>query len=722
MVKEFQFESQTTYTFLEELGRGGMGIVYLAERNSGGVIDYVVLKTLKSLTKEDEDALRQEASLAALLRHENIVKTYGLEAIPLSGLPHTFLKSLGALSYIRDEEEERGGLRRLNFKRMRSGKEGTTLLKSNKDEKNLLLIAMDYIDGTNLRSLHYEHLYQSLLLPVLMSAFIISRIARALAYAHHYLIHRDISPENILLNTQGICKLSDFGIAVASHQQPDYWAGKLSYMAPEQIYDQPIDERIDIFSLGSLAYQLLTGIPLVEMPQDVSFEEQIKAVKQQINDGFVPPAMVRSDIPEELSQIVMKMIQPVPQRRYQRGNEIANDLEKKYLYAKGYGPTNNSLATYLNIFENRFASYNEGQLEQLSFLKNDKGETQIKRTLQLSDYLETGLKLLDKRRNSEVYKRLKATAHLRQVQAMNREERLAYLKVKYLDNVIESFPVTNALTIGLSENMDVCLNDKAIAPHHCTLHRSGQNLVLKAAQRDAQMNINGVAMQERELKDGDKIKIASYFLFFINQKPSEWQPGHRFSLDHDVDMATECLQAKDFLVTFTPQPEAFTRLARLADYMLSTTDLNELKLGIIPTALVESVQLLQGEANNESFQLHVMRRPIYLIFNCVNVSERGYCAFLQTFKKHREHLAQELEQKEKKGLEKESGDVELFNEDHRTGKTGKIPVVTGKDPLADMDIGEDFDPSKLAAELIVHSFDRIELHKEKREVELVVYI
>lgn len=718
MVKEFQFESQTTYTFLEELGRGGMGIVYLAERNSGGVVDYVVLKTIKSLTKEDEDALRQEANMAALLRHENIVKTYGLESIPLSALPHEFLKSLGALSYIR-EEEERGGMRRLNFKRMRSAKEGTTLIKGSKDEKNLLLIAMDYIDGINLRALHYEHLYQSLLLPVPIGAFVISRIARALAYAHHYLIHRDISPENILINTQGICKLTDFGIAVASHQQPDYWAGKLSYMAPEQIYDQPIDERIDIFSLGSLAYQVLTGIPLVEVPQDVAFEDQIKAVKQQINEGFVTPAMARRDIPEELSQIIVKMIQPVPERRYQRANEIANDLEKKYLYAKGYGPTNNSLATYLNVFENRFTSYNEGQLEQLSFLKNEKGETQIKRTLQAMDYTEAGLKLLDKRRNSEVYKRLKATAHLRQMQAQGREDRAAYLKVKYLDNVIESFPVSNAITIGLSEKMDICLNEKGIAPHHATLHRSGQNMVLKAAQRDAQMNINGVSMQDRELKDGDKIKIGSYFLFFINQKQGEWQAGHQFSLDREVDMATECSQAKDFKVDFRPQPEALTRLARMAEHLVSTTDLNELKLGIIPTALVESVQLLKGEDETAAFHIHVMRRPIYLIFNCVNVSESGYNLFLQTFKKHREHLATELEEKEKKVFEKEgSGEVELFNEERRTRQI----AVQGKDPLADMDIVEDFDPSKLAAEVIVHSFDRIELHREKREVELVVYI
>lgn len=104
---DFQFESQTTFTFIEEIGRGGMGIVYLAARNSGGVIDYVVLKTLKSLTPQDEKALQQEANLAAKLRHENIVKTYGLESIALSALPEEFLMSLGALSYVKSNQQLR---------------------------------------------------------------------------------------------------------------------------------------------------------------------------------------------------------------------------------------------------------------------------------------------------------------------------------------------------------------------------------------------------------------------------------------------------------------------------------------------------------------------------------------------------------------------------------------------------------------------------------------
>ena len=130
---DFNFESQTTYAFVEEIGRGGMGIVYLASRNSGGVADYVVLKTLKTLGDQDENALRQEANLAAQLRHENIVKTYGLESIPLSAMPKSFLANLGALSYVKSpDEHERKQVRRVNFNGKRAKRSPISIKKSMK--------------------------------------------------------------------------------------------------------------------------------------------------------------------------------------------------------------------------------------------------------------------------------------------------------------------------------------------------------------------------------------------------------------------------------------------------------------------------------------------------------------------------------------------------------------------------------------------------------------
>lgn len=725
-----QFESQTSYTFLEEIGRGGMGIVYLAERNTGGVMDYVVLKTLKTLNKEDENALRQEAGMAALLRHENIVKTYGLESIPLTALPQPFLESLGALSYIKEQEPLQKKLRRLNFKRKHSKK--VARIEGNEGENQLLLIVMDYVDGINLRSLHYEHIYQSLLLPVSFSAFIISRIARALSYAHNYIIHRDISPENILINTQGICKLSDFGIAVATRQQPDYWAGKLSYMAPEQMFNQPIDERIDIFSLGSVAYQLITGIPLVQMKPNLNFEEQVQLARDQLLEGIVPPAEIRKDIPKILSDIIMKMVMLSPYKRYQRAGEVAADLEKKYLYASGYGPTNNALATYLAIFESRFVMYNEEQLQQLSFLKGNSEEIRLKRNLDLNDYTPKAKELLEKRKHSEIYKRLRASAHLKLREAYQEysEERVPYLKIKYLDNVIEAFPIEEQLTIGASAEMNLSLTGNNICEHHCSVKREDSTVLLKTANQSAYMEINKSPIAEKNLRDGDKIKIGNYALFFIWQKPATTDTSFSLNLDQNIDFSSISSKPQSFLVTLSAQPEPLTNLARLTEHLLTSTNLSELKLGAIPTALVECVQILK-EGQEGALQIVITKTAVRLIFRCIGFHPQGYSSLLNNFKTHNARLHEELLQKEQQTEESEFGwEEKLFQETVEAKEEVPVPVEEENeeeelDSDIDIDIDIDnFDTSVLAAKLIVHSFDRIEFVKEpqSRHVNLIVYL
>src|SRR5258706_11867263 len=94
-----KFTSSSTYTVVGEIGRGGMGIVLLAEKNSEGVADLVALKTIRTKSADQELRLKQEANIATGLRHENIVKTYGLEAIPYSQLPPEFLQEFDKLSF-----------------------------------------------------------------------------------------------------------------------------------------------------------------------------------------------------------------------------------------------------------------------------------------------------------------------------------------------------------------------------------------------------------------------------------------------------------------------------------------------------------------------------------------------------------------------------------------------------------------------------------------------
>ena len=295
-MENLSFNSTSSYKVERELARGGMGIIFLANKNTGGVKDSVVLKSLRTFNPDEEEKLRQEASIATMLRHENIVKTYGLELVPFSKLPGDFQGLINKEGTTSEKETNKESF----FSRL-TGKTGKI---KRPEEKNLLLLIMDYIKGTDFYTLLLNHLKENLLFPVPLSAFIISRIAGALSYAHTYIVHRDISPENILISEQGVCKLTDFGVAVVAHKQPEFWAGKLMYMAPEQLRNDPIDERADIFALGIVAYQALTGIPLLFAPSDIPFEEQIKMVYGQLERGIIPPHLVCKDVPVELSRII----------------------------------------------------------------------------------------------------------------------------------------------------------------------------------------------------------------------------------------------------------------------------------------------------------------------------------------------------------------------------------------------------------------------------------
>lgn len=591
-------------------------------------------------------------------------------------------------------------------------------------------MVMDYIDGINLNAFHYEHLYQSLLVPVPLAAFIISRIARALSYSHNYLIHRDISPENILINTQGICKLSDFGIAVASHKKPEYWAGKLSYMAPEQIFNQPIDERIDLFSLGSVAYQILTGIPLIEVHGNLPLPEQIALIKKQLASGIVPIHEVRKDIPQELSDIIQKMLSPNPHKRYQRASSIANDLEKKFLYAKGYGPTNNSLSTYMAIFENKFTLYNEEQIEQLSFLKNQENEVQIKRPLSSEGYTSKGLELLDARRGSEIYKRLRATSHIRSMEESRSEERSPFLKVKYLDNVIESFCITETpISIGQSPTSTIVLDDPGVISNHCRINYLHSQIMLQT-NMNAVATINGKAVVQKELREGDKIKLGSHILFFIRQTAlPALESQDIYDLDESLNINV-LSTLTNFGLNLQVNPKQLNLLAKLTDLILSTTNLSELKLGVIPTSLTEALQLLKTN-DEDNFYIRIIRTPVRLIFRCSGFHKNGYLSLLSNFRKHRQRLSEELAEKENaEEFVSEEAQTNIFSieealmDSKAELQTPDDDVVFGEeDSDIDIDIDmDDFDPSMLAAMLIVHGFDRIEFKKQSCEVELVVYL
>ena len=358
-----KFHSSSSYTILCEIGRGGMGIVLLGEKNSEGVSDLVALKTIRAKSADHETRLKQEANTATGLRHENIVKTYGLESVPNAQLPAEFLREFDTLSF---DNARRAAPRSVAGGRPTIDRTRIRVQPQPHADQKLFMMVMDYIEGTDLRVFQNDHVRRDLLLPVPLGAFVVSRIARALAYAHQSIIHRDISPENLLINTQGVVKLSDFGVAVS--ENAGGVTGKIPYLSPEQILGQPVDARTDLYSLGLVLYLLLTGIPLQRVPAKLPMAERVELVKRILGKPFPAAAAVRPDVPAAVSEICARMLDRDPAKRYARAEDVARDLEQRYLYAKGFGPTNNSMQAYLEMFDAQFKEMAKEQLQQLPFL------------------------------------------------------------------------------------------------------------------------------------------------------------------------------------------------------------------------------------------------------------------------------------------------------------------------------------------------------------------
>ncbi|MCG6892359.1 MAG: serine/threonine protein kinase [Desulfobacteraceae bacterium] len=398
------FPSAARYRFVSEIGRGGMGIVYLAERHSEGVCDLMVLKTIRSMSSDKVQRLKQEANIATTLRHENIVRTYGMESVPLDRLPQDFREELQVFRPWENGEESNSQqlLTNIRMGLTQALEETAEKLDSwdpgDDKTKRLYLILMEYIEGLDLRNIHREHIRTGLLLPIQFNAFIVSRVCRALGYAHQYIVHRDLSPENILVNDQGVVKLMDFGIAVAADEKVFGLAGKIQYMAPEQALGGVVDQRSDIFALGLVAYQLLTGISWFVPPKGLDFQEQAKHYQRVLEKDIIPPHEICRDIPEEYSQIIMKMLALNPEDRYANIDIAGNEIEKRFLYAKGFGPTNNSLAAYLKMFNEGFAMEDPGEITQLSFLADDANIVRMRRRVHKGLYTEKGVRFLKNRR------------------------------------------------------------------------------------------------------------------------------------------------------------------------------------------------------------------------------------------------------------------------------------------------------------------------------------
>jgi serine/threonine protein kinase len=291
------------YIVLAELGRGGMAEVYLAlSRGQSGFNKLVVLKLLRSHLAEDPEFLEMflaEARLAARLNHANIVQTYevGFEA----------------------------------------GRH---------------CIVMEYLEGRTLTEL--ESATRSNPMPLSYGVRILAEALAALHYAHELcdvdgrplgIVHRDVSPHNLVVTYDGQVKLLDFGIAKATQDdartRTGVFKGKLRYTAPERLTTDVNDRRSDVFSVGVLLWQLLTRRHVWAGMNDLSVMQQLA------NRTRIPsPRSVVADVPKQLEQICLKALDPSPDARFQTAAEMEDALEE-FLANESGGITNRTLAKFL---------------------------------------------------------------------------------------------------------------------------------------------------------------------------------------------------------------------------------------------------------------------------------------------------------------------------------------------------------------------------------------
>src|SRR5438105_970312 len=269
-----ELASHTKYRIVRELGRGGMGIVYLAVQT---IMDRpVAIKVMNRNVLEHPDALPRfqgEVRAAARLDHPNIVRAYDADQVG-----------------------------------------------------NLHLLVMEFVEGASLA----QRLEQKGPPPIGPACNYIRQAALGLQHAFEQgMVHRDIKPQNLMVTPKGQVKILDFGLARMRSErqrrpgltQADAFMGTPEYVAPEQATDaRNADTRADIYSLGCTLYFLLTGRP--------PFKEDtiIKLVMAHIETAPRPVHELRADVPAELSAIVMRMLAKDPAQRFQKPVEVAQAL------------------------------------------------------------------------------------------------------------------------------------------------------------------------------------------------------------------------------------------------------------------------------------------------------------------------------------------------------------------------------------------------------------
>ena len=246
------------YELIEKIGEGGMSYVYRARCQ---ILDRIVaIKILKEEYSDDQafvSRFRTEAMAAARLSHPNIVNIYDVG-----------------------------------------------------EHDDVYYIVMEYVEGTTLKEL----IAQEAPLPVGRAIDIAVMICDGIQHAHDKgIIHRDIKPHNILITTTGMVKVADFGIAQAISKKTITFGGNIvgsvHYISPEQAKGEPVTIATDIYSLGCVLYEMLTGKP----PFDA--ESPVTVALKHIHDEITPPRQINESIPMALEGIIYRAMEKIPEKR-----------------------------------------------------------------------------------------------------------------------------------------------------------------------------------------------------------------------------------------------------------------------------------------------------------------------------------------------------------------------------------------------------------------------
>lgn len=278
-----------SYQLIRKIAQGGMAEVFLAERQGeiGGFSKQVAIKRIYEHLAEDPELITMffdEARIAAQLNHPSIVQIYDLGEI-----------------------------------------------------ENFFYIAMEFVHGKDLRSLCERGLQVNNFIPLPLAVKVVAEAAAGLHYAHTRgdssgqplnIVHRDVSPQNVLIAMNGSVKVCDFGIAKAeerlTHTKTGQFKGKFAYMSPEQVIGdgRKLDQRSDIFSLGIVLYEITVCTRLFRGKNDYD------TIRMVAEAEVTPPTAVRRGFPAELERIIMKALAPEAKDRYQSAEQMQIDLEE----------------------------------------------------------------------------------------------------------------------------------------------------------------------------------------------------------------------------------------------------------------------------------------------------------------------------------------------------------------------------------------------------------